>query len=325
MPQLMDALQIVSPGVAEFVKTDIPVLKPGFALVRPRLISLCGSDIWMLHYSADEMYPLPPGTSGHEIIAEIVDLEDDSDSFKKGELCLVIAPDHRAMAEYYLAPIKNLISLSPGKTAEELLMSQQLGTVIYASKQLPNIIGKTVVVIGQGSAGQWFNYILRQLGADKIIGIDKIESRLKLSGNYGATHTFNSSQGSALDFLKQLNGGELAEIVVEAAGTQSSINLSFQLARNDTGFILQFGVPREPLELDYYTMFTKCLNIKSIEHANSEKGHSSTKKAMEMISSDMINTKTILTHRLPFNNVNQAYELHRTGSDDCHKIIIEMP
>ena len=71
-------------------------------------------------------------------------------------------------------------------------------------------------------------------------------------------------------------------------------------------------------------MFTKSLNIRSIEHANIEKGHSSTKKAMEMISSGIINTKPILTHRLPFNNVNQAYELHRTGSDDCHKIVIEI-
>ena len=96
----MNALQIVSRGEAKFVKTNIPNLKPGYALVRPQLVSLCGSDIWMLHYAADEMYPLPPGTSGHEVIAEIVDLEDDSDSFKKGDLCLVIAPDHRAMAEY---------------------------------------------------------------------------------------------------------------------------------------------------------------------------------------------------------------------------------
>jgi len=320
----MNALQIVSRGEAKFVKTDIPNLKPGYALVRPQLVSLCGSDIHLLHHSPDEMYPFPPGTSGHEIIAEIVDLQDDSETFKKGDLCLAIAPDHRGMAEYYLAPIKNLIPLASGKTVEELLMSQQLGTVIYAAKQLPNIVGKTAVVIGQGSAGQWFNFILRQLGAGKILGIDKIESRLKLSENYGATQTFNNSRGSALDYLKQFNRGELAEIVVEAAGTQSSINLSFQLAREFTGFILQFGVPREPLKIDYYTMFTKCLNIRSIEHANSEKSHSSTKMAMEMISSGKINTKPILTHRLPFKNVNQAYELHRTGSDDCHKILIEM-
>ena len=59
----MNALQIVSRGEAKFVKTNIPNLKPGYALVRPQLVSLCGSDIWMLHYSADEMYPLPPGTT----------------------------------------------------------------------------------------------------------------------------------------------------------------------------------------------------------------------------------------------------------------------
>lgn len=323
MDKLMNAWQIISRGKAEFVKAEIPDLKPGYVLVKPKIISLCGSDIWMLHHSSDAMYPMPPGTSGHEIIAEVVESYDELESFKNGDQCLTIAPDHKGMAEYYLAAKKNLIPLNSDKNQEELLMSQQLGTVIYAAKQLPNIIGKTAVVIGQGSAGQWFNFILRQLGAVKIIGIDKIESRLKLSEDYGATHTFNNSKESTLSFLKEVNEGELADIVVEAAGTKSAINLSFELARNNTGFILQFGVPREPMEVDYYTMFTKCLNIRSIEHANTEKGHTSTLKAMELISNGNINTKPILTHRFPFKQVNQAYDLHKSGLDGCHKILIE--
>tara|TARA_Y100001970_G_C14244681_1_gene867255 strand:- start:3149 stop:4126 length:978 start_codon:yes stop_codon:yes gene_type:complete len=324
MAKFMNALQIISRGKTEFVKAEIPNLKPGYVLVKPKLVSLCGSDIWTLHYSADEMYPFPPGSSGHEIIAEIVEIDSDFETFKIGDECLVIAPDHRGMAEYYLAEQKNLIPLNSEKTLEELLMSQQLGTVIYAAKQMPNIIGKTVAVIGQGSAGQWFNFILRRLGALKILGIDKIGGRLKLSKDYGATHTFNNSKESVIDYLKEINEGELADFVIEASGTMSAINLSFELAKNDLGFILQFGVPREPMEIDYYTMLTKCLTIRSIDHAHRENGHSSTKHAMELISSGIIDTKPILTHRFSFREVKKAYEIHRNASDDCHKIVIEI-
>ena len=71
----MKALQVVSRGVAEFISTPTPEIKSGFALVKPKYITLCGSDIWMLHHCPDEMYPFDPGTTGHEVIAEVEKIE----------------------------------------------------------------------------------------------------------------------------------------------------------------------------------------------------------------------------------------------------------
>ena len=67
----MKALQVVSRGQVEFVDAEKPRLKPGHALVRPRMLGLCGSDIWMLDFCPEERYPCPVGTTGHEVIAEI--------------------------------------------------------------------------------------------------------------------------------------------------------------------------------------------------------------------------------------------------------------
>jgi threonine dehydrogenase-like Zn-dependent dehydrogenase len=45
MTAMMNALQVMARGKAEFVKTPVPELLPGHALVRPRLVTLCGSDV----------------------------------------------------------------------------------------------------------------------------------------------------------------------------------------------------------------------------------------------------------------------------------------
>ena len=48
-------------------------------------------------------------------------------------------------------------------------MAQQLGTVIFGAKRLPNLLGQTCVVMGQGSAGLFWNFVLKHLGADRVI------------------------------------------------------------------------------------------------------------------------------------------------------------
>ena len=56
---------------------------------------------------------------------------------KVGDQVLALAPGHRAMAEYYLAPVEHVIPLPDGLPIEQLLQAQQMGTVFYASQRLP--------------------------------------------------------------------------------------------------------------------------------------------------------------------------------------------
>ena len=101
MTAKMDALQVVERGKAEFVRTRLPELIAGHAIVRPKYVTLCGSDVWMLSHAPEAEYPFPPGTTGHEVIAEIVELGDGLEGHDIGDFVLAIAPDHRAMAERY--------------------------------------------------------------------------------------------------------------------------------------------------------------------------------------------------------------------------------
>ena len=325
MTAKMDALQVIARGKAEFIRTTLPELTEGHAIVQPRHVTLCGSDVWMLSHAPDEAYPFPTGTTGHEVIAEILELSPEVEGHEVGEFVLAIAPDHRAMAERYLTPQKNLLKLPSGKTREELLMAQQLGTVLYACKQLPSVIGKTVAVVGQGTAGLWFNFVLQRLGAAKVIALDPKTNRLQLACQYGATDTINIREEDPLEQALAINDGKLADIVVEAAGREASINLSIELARADTGFFLQFGVPYEPTSVNYGKIFTKCLKHKSIVHAGREPGHTSTLQALDLIAGDYVDVSPLLTHRFPFERVLEAYEVHQNATDNAVKIVVDMP
>ena len=325
MTAKMDALQVIGRGKAEFVQTSFPELVAGHAIVQPKYVTLCGSDVWMLSHAPEAAYPFPPGTTGHEVIAEIVELGDGLEGHAVGDFVLAIAPDHRAMAERYLTPKENLLKLPAGKTREELLMAQQLGTVLYACKQLPSVIGKTVAVVGQGTAGLWFNFVVQRLGASKIIALDPKPNRLLLAHQYGASDTINIREEDPIEKVFAINDGKLADIVVEAAGRETSINLAIELTREDTGFFLQFGVPYEPTSVNYGRIFTKCLKHKSIVHAGREPGHTSTLQALDLIAGDYVNVSPLLTHRFPFEKVLEAYEVHQNAADNAVKIVIDMP
>ena len=321
----MKAVQIVERSRVEFVEVDMPELQPGEALIRPTTISLCASDIFMLDYLPEDAYPQPPGSSGHELVGVVETLNGKHPEVMVGDLALAIIPDLYGMAEYRVAKFEDVLPVPKHVAQEHLVQAQQLGTVIYACKQLPNVIGKTVVVIGQGSAGQWFNTMLRRLGAKTIIGIDLLEHRLAISKSYDATHTVNNSLQHPTDTVRDILNGQLADIVVEAVGETETINLAIELTKPH-GFLLQFGVPHEFQPVyNYYELFRKCLTLKAIVGAADEPRHISTRMALDMIASGEVDVRPLITHHFPFSRVPEAYNLQRSRKDGAIKIFIEMP
>ena len=324
----MRAVQVIAPGKAEFIETPTPELKPGHALVRPRLLSLCGSDIYMIDHSLRHKYPFPPGTSGHEMIGVVEAVDPHNGAIQPGDLALTLVIGHQGMSEYYLAPLEHVLPLPPGKPLEHLLQAQQLGTVIYASKRLPSLLDKTVAVIGQGSAGLWFNLVASRMGARQVIGVDLQEHRLTIAPRYGATHVVHNQDSNAAEAIAELTNGDMADVVIEAAGEISSINLSIELAKWG-GYILFFGVPRthgEPtIPFAYDQFFVKNLVSQTVVDAMFEPNQMSSRLALEWIASGIADPAPMLTHRFPFDQTLDAYELQRTRDEGAVKIIIDMP
>lgn len=321
----MRAVQVIAPGKAIFVDTPKPEMQAGHVLVRTRQISLCGSDVHMLYHARPEEYPHPPGTTGHEVVGVIEAVDAPGANLRVGDPVLALVRGQAGMAEYNLLPTEHIVPLPPAKPMDHMLQAQQLGTVIYGAKRLPNLMDKDVVVVGQGSAGLWFDFITRRMGARRVIGIDLQAHRLTLSPRYGATHTMHNAAADPLQAVREITEGRLVDVVIEAAGEVESINLSLELVKQ-YGFLLFFGVPRGvvmPFDMDRF--FRKCVQSQTIVGAMNDPEQSCTWMAMELLASGIADAGPMITHHIPFAQVMDAYDLQNTRDEGSVKIVVDFP
>ena len=80
---------------------------------------------------------------------------EDIDILEPGDLVLTVPHIWYAkcFAEYQAVDAAHTLKLPPGPPVEHVLMTQQLGTVIFATQRLPNSLeGLMCAVLGQGRA-----------------------------------------------------------------------------------------------------------------------------------------------------------------------------
>ena len=320
----MRAVRLVEQGRAEFVQVPKPRVEAGKVLVRSRLLSLCGSDVYRMYHAPLETFPGDVGTTGHEMIGTVEEVGPNVRHVRSGDMVLALAPEHRAMSEFFLAEADYVIPIPSGKPLEHYLMAQQLGTVIYGCKRLPEMSGKDVVVLGQGSAGLFLNFILRRKGAARVIGVDVKPARIDAAADFGATHQINSEKEDLISRMGEITDGRFADLVVEAVGEPEVISTAAHLVK-ERGNLLFFGIPRvHRFEFDFWTFFRQHCTTYSTSASHREPGQRSFRKALDLVDSGVVDVSTMITHRFPFKRVLEAYELARTREDRVIKIVINM-
>lgn len=135
------------------------------------------------------------------------------------------------------------------KSKEELQLFSPLGcgiqtgsgTIVNAAQATPQ---DSVVITGMGGVGLSAVMGAAVVGCKTIIGIDIVESRLKLAKEMGATHVINSKNlpaGKELaDVIKDMTDGLGPSISVETTGVPALISGAIGWTRN-RGKIVQVG------------------------------------------------------------------------------------
>ena len=163
------------------------------------------------------------------------------------------------------------------------------------------------------------------MGARQVIGVDNKPARVEAGLKFGATQTVNDADENALHAVESLTAGNLADVVIEAAGEVDSINLMPHLVKVG-GHLLFFGVPRAyEFQFDFWTLFRKYCHTTSSGGTSLEPGAKSFRMAIDLVAGGEIEVSPMITHRFPFERVQEAYELARTREDGAIKILIEMP
>src|SRR5260370_9170946 len=102
-----------------------------------------------------------------------------------------------------------------------------VGAVFNAAKVEP---GATVAVIGCGGVGLSAVNGAALAGAERIIAIDTVASKLELARELGATDTLNASNADPVQQVRELTGGGV-HYSFEALGTKSTAEQAFGMLR----------------------------------------------------------------------------------------------
>jgi L-iditol 2-dehydrogenase len=313
-------------GVGHVVCEDVPVppLADGEVLVRTAYASICGSDLHQVFLNAPPQ-PAAAGYPGHESVGDVV--ESRCPGLEPGD-CVLTVPfpaAGRCLAEYQALPGAACIPLPAAAPPSHLLMAQQFGTVIYALRgHRLDVIGKDAAVIGQGSAGAFFTFLLKRAGAARVLVSDKSPARLAYSRQLGADVAVDAGASDFRSAVAEATGGRGAEVVVEAVGSREAFPLSLELAAAGAT-VIWFGLPEDagtyPFSFDEF--FRRRLTAHAKFGAQGEPGLESFRYAVRMIADGEIDVAPLLSHMLPIEHVDEAFRIAHDRTDNALKVSIK--
>ncbi|MFF4506754.1 S-(hydroxymethyl)mycothiol dehydrogenase [Streptomyces sp. NPDC001401] len=109
--------------------------------------------------------------------------------------------------------------------------------------------GDSVAVIGCGGVGDAAIVGSNLAGAAKIIAVDLDDRKLETARKLGATHTVNSKETDPVEAIRELTGGNGADVVIEAVGRPETYKQAFY-ARDLAGTVVLVGVPTPEMKLE---------------------------------------------------------------------------
>ena len=147
-------------------------------------------------------------------------------------------------AEYLRVRERNLIPLADGLRPKQVAPYADAGlTAHHAAKKAVKLLepGDTTVLIGIGGLGHIALQVLRALGADRIIAVDRSDVALKLARELGADEVVKSSSRSVQEVL-DLTHGSGARVVIDFVAEGSTIDEGLAMTgRGGYYFVVGYG------------------------------------------------------------------------------------
>jgi threonine dehydrogenase-like Zn-dependent dehydrogenase len=121
-------------------------------------------------------------------------------------------------AERACLPEVALVKVAERISDSEAACLQSLSDSVAAVETAQLRMADTVAILGQGSMGLECLQIARQSGAGRIITVDVRDEACQISRELGADHALNGHTDDPVRLIRELTGGNGADVVFECAG-----------------------------------------------------------------------------------------------------------
>lgn len=243
-----------------------PSAGEGEVLIRTQAVGICGSDREV--FEGRFKQSVPPLILGHEGGGMIEEVGPGVRRFKEGDRVIVEALlycglcdnclagyynrciNHRVIgmigwqgeyAEYFVAPEKNCHLLPPKISWEEAGLIDTLAGPVHGVSSINIPLRGSVAVFGPGPAGLFFCRLAKIRGAARVYLVGTRDNRLAFGRSYGADVILNAQRQDAVKEILDDTGGKGVDVVIEAAGSEKSLNDGMKVLRKG-GLLEIYGV-----------------------------------------------------------------------------------
>ncbi|MCI0394158.1 MAG: alcohol dehydrogenase catalytic domain-containing protein [Chloroflexi bacterium] len=341
----MKAVFINAPHQAALRDIAQPAAGPGQVLVRVAAAGMCMSDLEILKGIRPEPYIKYPIIPGHEWCGTVVEtgpgvtrpavgqrvaiegLNPCRTCFwcQRGETNLCVTYNEFGFtlpggyAEYVAVradlahPFADTLSFDVAALTEPAACA---GHGILRAGMRP---GDTIAIVGPGTIGLLGVAWARLFSPRRIIalGIDRMNERL--ARMMGVTE-YLVIDDDPVSCVRELTDGRGADVVFEAAGSETAIQLAFDLARRGGTVALAgiVGGQRQiPLESDIFCL--KNLHVHGVFSYTS----SLFAQSLRLIENGLLDVRPLLTHTFPLAEYSYAFDLLRSRREPVGKILLK--
>ena len=339
----MKALVKKSPKVGIWME-DVPVPNCGTNDVKIKIThtALCGTDLHIYKWDdwAQRTLELPLVT-GHEFCGIIEEIGPGVTHFKEGDrvsgeghitcgYCRNCRAGKRhichktvgvgiqrpgAFAEFLVIPESNVWPIHKDIPSEIAAFFDPFGNATHTALSF-EMTGEDVLITGAGPIGVMAVAICKFVGARNIVITDINEYRLELARKLGATKAINISKENLKDYYSELNIVNGFDVGLEVSGNPSAFKDMLSHMYHG-GNVALLGLLPESTQINWDEIIFKGLNIKGIY---GREMYETWYKMTQMLRSGL-DISNVLTHRLPVDDFQQAFEIMEKGQ--CGKIVLD--
>jgi Zn-dependent alcohol dehydrogenase len=173
--------------------------------------------------------------------------------------------------------------------------------------------GCSAVVIGTGGVGLNSIQAAAISGAQPLVAIDLLDSKLEAARAFGATHLVNSRHQDPKPLVKELTGGRGADYAFVTVGSQPAVTQGLQLLRRGGALVLvgmparnaAVPVPIGDFVFDGYRMLGS--------NVGSARLRVDIPRLVELYQSGRLKLDELITRRYPLEQINEAIESMERG------------
>ncbi len=298
---------------------------PGEALVRVHTVTLCGTD---LHIWEDDYATELPIVQGHEI-AGIVE---SAPGFAPGDR-VAVSPmrycgecyacgigrvnacrsssclgcyEDGALAELIPVPVTDLHRIPDGMPTGLAALAEPTSIAMQAVLRGRPEKGEQALVLGCGPIGLLATLHLTSLGVE-VVAADTVPERAAFARRFGAVAGIDPSEVS----------GE-PSLVIEATGAPAALTTAVDVVAT-AGRVVLVGISDRPVTLSMRTLPVKDLDLLGSRNSQRRIG-----EALELLDAHREAAEALVTHRVPFARVADAFPLLRSRDELVGKVAVEV-